>query len=504
MRKQIALFILVASILCLLPVFPSLAAAAQDSVVDVLFDSRFYAMQDQLLRTPLFSYRGEIYVPLQGIFESMYQTFTWDEAAQTATVTDNSDRTAELERIAEQWTYPTPPGRGSYHADYVSIVEFDAETGSLVCAGSEEYRFTLTEQEKEQVQEMLHNGLAENSKYRLTVFKPWPLGTGPISEEESARRYAPRFVELSPSYSEVRQAVVRPISVYMTNGDGMGNPVLLPMDALECDGLLYISINVLDEPLHWFSYGLIVTDYADEPPPDQHPPVIAPDVRLILDSEALRFDVPILMANDRLLVPLRAIFEAMGADVAYDSGTKTVTATKGETVVVLIIGDRSPTINGQIVSIDQPGLIADSRTMAPLRFVAEAFGGAVVWDPISRIAAIWMGEPEPDTIFGEWEYVRSTEGDEETPLVLHELELSPPRLEIGEDDTFTAFFYESRREGTITRPSQYAWYITYTIVESEGYQYHPDLNDSLAYDPISKLLRYTFNIADVHHYFKRK
>ena len=232
-------------------------------------------------------------------------------------------------------------------------------------------------------------------------------------------------------------------------------------------------------------------------------PAFAADVRVILDGEALRFDVPILMANDGLLVPLRAIFEAMGAEVVYDGSTQTVIATKGDTVVVLIIGDESPTINGQIVPIDQPGFITDGRTMAPLRFVAEAFGGSAVYDPISQIAAIWTSEPTADSITGSWKYVHSTEGDEETALVLRELELSPPRLEIGEDGALTAFFYESRREGAITHRSPYAYDITYSVVEAEGYQYHPDVSDLLAYDPISKLLRYTFNDADVYHYFQR-
>ena len=78
----------------------------------------------------------------------------------------------------------------------------------------------------------------------------------------------------------------------------------------------------------------------------------------------------------------------MGATVSWDGSTQTATATRDGTVVMLTIGDTSPTINGQIIEIDQPGTIIDGRTLAPLRFVAEAFGGTVRWDGGTQTATI--------------------------------------------------------------------------------------------------------------------
>ena len=502
MKKKMVLSILITSILCTLSSFPIYATDAQTTAVDILLDSRYFAVGDQLLRIPLFSYQGDIYVPLQSV-EAKYQSFAWDEATQTATIKHNTMITAELERRAERWAYPNQ-GRGSYRADYVRIIAFDAETLELTCEGNESYIFTLTEQEAEQYQEMLLDGLVSNSEYRLTAYFPWPLMAGPYPQEVLDQMLAPRFVELTQTYSMMQQAIIRPITVHLENADGMANSHTLSIDALEYDGLLYLSIHLFDETIYWFTYGLIMTAYADEPMPTQFLPVIAPDVRVILDSEVLSFDVPIFSANQRLLVPLRSIFEAMGAEVVYDDREQTVTATKGETVVVLVIGDSSPTINGQIVTIDQPGLIVDGRTMAPLRFVAEAFGGIVVWDPIIEIAAIWTGEPKLDNIAGTWEYVRSTEGDGETALYLHELTIASPRMEIKEDDTISILFYESRSEGTLTRRSPYAYDLNYAFTLAEGERYYRDWSDLLAYDPISKALRYTFTNVDVHHYFKRK
>jgi len=116
------------------------------------------------------------------------------------------------------------------------------------------------------------------------------------------------------------------------------------------------------------------------------PEIFAIDV--FLDGNPLTFDVPAKMINGRTMVPLRAIFEAMGATVKWNNDTQTVTATRGDTVVIMTIGDTSPTVNGRVVNIDQPGVVQNGRTLAPLRFVAEAFGGTVAWDGAARTARI--------------------------------------------------------------------------------------------------------------------
>ena len=120
-------------------------------------------------------------------------------------------------------------------------------------------------------------------------------------------------------------------------------------------------------------------------------------ITVLMDGNLMSFDVPPQLINDRTMVPLRAIFEAMGAKVDWDGETQTVTGTKDNTVVVLAIGSTSPTINGKVMTIDQPGVIIDSRTLAPLRFVAEAFGGTVDWDGDTQTASIIMGSTAAPT-----------------------------------------------------------------------------------------------------------
>jgi N-acetylmuramoyl-L-alanine amidase len=110
--------------------------------------------------------------------------------------------------------------------------------------------------------------------------------------------------------------------------------------------------------------------------------------QVILDGRQLTFEVPPIIENGRTLVPLRAIFEAMGASVNWDNSTRTVTSAKGTTTVVLSIGSTSPTVNGQVWPLEVAAKIKDGRTLAPLRFVGEAFGGKVDWNGSTRIITI--------------------------------------------------------------------------------------------------------------------
>ncbi|MGE5398022.1 MAG: copper amine oxidase N-terminal domain-containing protein [Chitinophagales bacterium] len=107
-----------------------------------------------------------------------------------------------------------------------------------------------------------------------------------------------------------------------------------------------------------------------------------------INGATLSFDVPPTIENGRILVPLRTVFEKMGAQVSWDSATATVKAVKGSTVVVLQIGSLTPTINGNVKPIDVAGKTVHGRTLAPLRFVCEAFGGTVNWNADTQTATV--------------------------------------------------------------------------------------------------------------------
>ena len=94
------------------------------------------------------------------------------------------------------------------------------------------------------------------------------------------------------------------------------------------------------------------------------------------------------LINNRTLVPLRAIFEAMGADVHWDQATQTVTSTRKGVTIKLTIGDSALYKNGKSIPVDVPAQIINGRTMIPVRVIAEAFGADVDWNGNGRAVLI--------------------------------------------------------------------------------------------------------------------
>lgn len=114
----------------------------------------------------------------------------------------------------------------------------------------------------------------------------------------------------------------------------------------------------------------------------------ADDITVILDGSELSFDVPPQIIDGRTMVPIRAIFEALGAEVLWDDATKTVTATIDDYVVKCQINSKIMDVCGEKTEMDVSPVIVDGRTLMPARFAAEAFGCSVSWYETARTAAI--------------------------------------------------------------------------------------------------------------------
>ncbi|MFJ6264338.1 stalk domain-containing protein [Lysinibacillus xylanilyticus] len=121
-------------------------------------------------------------------------------------------------------------------------------------------------------------------------------------------------------------------------------------------------------------------------------------ITIYVDGVQLKADQPPVMVQGRVMLPLRAIFEALDASVDWDRKKQTVTATKGGTTVVLKINSRVATINNKTVTLDVPAQIFSGRTMVPVRFVSEALGQDVDWNSRGQIVTINSDNPSnPDT-----------------------------------------------------------------------------------------------------------
>ena len=104
-------------------------------------------------------------------------------------------------------------------------------------------------------------------------------------------------------------------------------------------------------------------------------------------------DSPPIIKNSRTLLPIRAIIEALGGTVGWDTTAKKVTVTLGSTTIELWIGKSIAKVNGVDTSIDSANPkvvpeIINSRTMLPLRFIAENLGCDVQWDGTTKTITI--------------------------------------------------------------------------------------------------------------------
>ena len=138
----------------------------------------------------------------------------------------------------------------------------------------------------------------------------------------------------------------------------------------------------------WVSLSQAVQEVAQETVAPPATPTAG--IRVLIDGQPVVFDVPPRMIDGRVMVPMRAIFEAMGAEVDFDSGTQTITAhIVCGCEIIMRVGSTSIIMNGQALQpMDVAPSIIDGRTLVPLRFVAQTLNSEVVWDGANSTALI--------------------------------------------------------------------------------------------------------------------
>ena len=112
------------------------------------------------------------------------------------------------------------------------------------------------------------------------------------------------------------------------------------------------------------------------------------DIMVVVNKKILTFDQAPVIVNDRTLVPLRAIFEALGANVNWNADTRTVTATRDNDTLSLVIDTNVINKNGVAIEIDVPAQIIGDRTMVPVRAISESLGAYVDWNANTRTVII--------------------------------------------------------------------------------------------------------------------
>ena len=120
-------------------------------------------------------------------------------------------------------------------------------------------------------------------------------------------------------------------------------------------------------------------------------------VKVTVDGSPVDFrGAPPQVQGSRILVPVRGVFEKLGASLTWDPKTETVTAVRGKGKTIVTVGKKDAMVNGQATDVGTPPIIAEGRVMVPLRFLAQALGAKVEWMGADRTVVITTKEaPEP-------------------------------------------------------------------------------------------------------------
>ncbi|NEU32013.1 copper amine oxidase N-terminal domain-containing protein [bacterium LRH843] len=113
-----------------------------------------------------------------------------------------------------------------------------------------------------------------------------------------------------------------------------------------------------------------------------------PAITVKINGETLSFSQPPVIKNGSTLVPMRAIFEYLGATVSWDQSNQKVTGKKGNSTVVLYINKTEALLNGSSYILNQPAILINGRTLVPLRFIGESLGATVHWDQATKSVSI--------------------------------------------------------------------------------------------------------------------
>ncbi len=115
-------------------------------------------------------------------------------------------------------------------------------------------------------------------------------------------------------------------------------------------------------------------------------------IKLFIDGEMPEMDVAPLVTKGRTLVPARAVSESLGAVVEYDKARNTAIVEKDTTHIEFPIGVNKAIVNGTEITLEVPSLLVNGRLLVPIRFITEILQGEVTYDKETNVAVIMSQE----------------------------------------------------------------------------------------------------------------
>nr|WP_283657389.1 copper amine oxidase N-terminal domain-containing protein [Paenibacillus sp. RC343] len=112
------------------------------------------------------------------------------------------------------------------------------------------------------------------------------------------------------------------------------------------------------------------------------------DIKVIINGVAQQYTQSPVISQNTTLVPLRGVFESLGAQVEWDSKAKKVIASKNDDTLTLNVGSKLAYKNSAPVQLDVATQIQKGQVLVPLRFVSQSLGAKVNWDKTTRTVTI--------------------------------------------------------------------------------------------------------------------
>lgn len=130
------------------------------------------------------------------------------------------------------------------------------------------------------------------------------------------------------------------------------------------------------------------TDNSNKPNPPSvsELPVGKGEIRVLVDGKQLTFDQQPYIEAGRVMLPMRIIFQELGATVNY--ADRKIEARRGDIVIKLALDSTQMQVGNKTQTIDVPAVSVNGRTMLPLRAVAEALQCNVQWDNSTKTVTI--------------------------------------------------------------------------------------------------------------------
>lgn len=174
------------------------------------------------------------------------------------------------------------------------------------------------------------------------------------------------------------------------------------------------------------------------------------EITVEISGDEVIFDQEPIIYKSRTMVPMRKIFERLGAKVSWDSNTQTVSGKKGDRTVKVAVGDKTMYVNNKKISLDTAPLILSGRTLVPARAVAEGLGCEVDWDSRYRVVSV-----TPKVFrWSEWE--KSLPDDVDSDLFYIESR-DEYRYKTREREYFTRDYYTPANNFVEERISYGSW-----------------------------------------------